>query len=352
MGTRPVWRLLSRLESWALEEEIENQSISKPIYVTGIARSGTTIVTELIAKSPQITSHQYGDFPGMFTPYWRNWLNQRSSVSTPKSVERAHMDRITVSNKSPEAFEEVLWMTFDSALHNKKPITRIDPGGAPMDFLPFYRAHLKKLLLVRNRSRYLAKGNYNLLRLPWLHQHMDNPRIVLMTRNPIWHVASLMKQHKLFLAAQQHDSRTGRQLAASGHFEFGPLRRAPAYLGLEAQQTVTDLWAEGEEVRGWARLWAQGYTLALKYLADPQLASQILLVRYEDLCREPDSTIAAIAEHCQLDDLGPIAQQYASKLSPPDYYQPDFSGQELSMIASEVDETAAALGYEPVPQST
>lgn len=345
MASRPLWKLLSGLETAVVADEIEKQRIKQPVYVTGIARAGTTIVSEMLACSPQLTSHQYADFPFLFTPFWRNWLAQRSQLATPAVVERAHRDRIQITHASAEAFEEVLWMAFDRDLHRSRAITPMDEGQAPKGFGPFYQQHIKKLLAVRNRPRYLAKGNYNLLRIPWLVDQMDNPRFVLMVRHPRWHIASLMKQHALFLQAQQADPRTGGQLAASGHFEFGPLRRAAAYQGMALQQQVTRLWESGEEVRGWARLWAQGYALALQYQADPSLAPHLLVVRYEDLCAKPEATIDAIARHCGLEDFANITQQYCQRLSPPEYYQPDFSALEQQAIDEETAELASRLGY-------
>ncbi|MEM6938266.1 MAG: sulfotransferase, partial [Pseudomonadota bacterium] len=326
----PFWPTFSRLESFFVGDELAGQEIDRPVYVTGIARAGTTIVTEMLAASLELTSHQYADFPFLFTPYWRNYLAQRSQVAAPKAIERAHKDRILVSANSPEAFEEVLWMLFDPALHYKYPIRALGPNDAPEGFPDFYRDHVKKLLAVRGASRYLAKGNYNLLRLRWLADCMEDPRVIIMVRQPSWHVASLMKQHALFNEAQRIDQRTRWQLAASGHFEFGPQRVAPVYLDNDAQQVVVDLWSSGDEVRGWAKLWAQGYALAREYLEDSALQRQLLLVRYEDLCGEPEKTLSRIADHCQLDGFDKIAERYVPQLRPPQYYEPGFTDAQLA----------------------
>ena len=79
----------------------------------------TTIVTEMLERHPDVTSHRYSDFPNVWTPYWRNHLLQQTRREAPKAEERAHKDRIRVSNDSPEAVEEVLWMHFFRDIHDE-----------------------------------------------------------------------------------------------------------------------------------------------------------------------------------------------------------------------------------------
>ena len=134
MSTRPLWLALARLESRVLADDLADVTIDRPVYVTGLARAGTTIVTEMLAESEQLTSHTYGDFPFIFTPFWRNWLAQRSRVANPVKSQRAHADRIEISLDSPEAFEEVLWMAFDRALHTEQSITPVAADQAPAGF--------------------------------------------------------------------------------------------------------------------------------------------------------------------------------------------------------------------------
>ena len=72
----------------------------------------------MLEQHPDLTCHRYSDFPNVWTPYWRNYLLEKSpQFSVPKMQERAHQDRIEVSNDSPEAVEEVLWTYFFPARH-------------------------------------------------------------------------------------------------------------------------------------------------------------------------------------------------------------------------------------------
>jgi hypothetical protein len=111
-ATKRVWKQLADIESWALADEIVGQSVNNPVYVCGLARSGTTVVTEMLNAHQDLTSHRYSDFPNVYTPYWRNWLLQRGRVGEAQAVERAHQDGLWVTQDSPEAVEEVLWNYF------------------------------------------------------------------------------------------------------------------------------------------------------------------------------------------------------------------------------------------------
>ncbi|MGB0515078.1 MAG: sulfotransferase, partial [Wenzhouxiangellaceae bacterium] len=76
-ATAPLWRALARLESVVLRDLIAGTIIDRPIFIAGVPRSGTTIITEILARHPEVTSHRYSDFPNVHTPYWRNWLADR-----------------------------------------------------------------------------------------------------------------------------------------------------------------------------------------------------------------------------------------------------------------------------------
>lgn len=334
-ATRSVWRALGNLETRAVAEEIDGLSVDRPIYVTSLARAGTTIVTEMLATHPDLTCHRYSDFPNVWTPYWRNHLLQKTRRETPQPVERAHRDRIMVSNDSPEAVEEVLWMAFFEHIHDPAQNNVLDAAANNPEFEQFYADHIRKLVAVRGAKRYLAKGNYNVSRLAYLHRLYPDARFLVPIRNPQHHIASLAKQHALFSRAHELDSRVGRQLAMSGHYEFGPFRRAVHFGNDDVAQQIRQDWDEGNEAAGWAHYWAETYRfLASQLAANPSLAKRCLLFRYEDLCAHSESIIDQVLDHCALPDA-PFAQSrahYAAYLTPPEYYKPSFSEAELQQI--------------------
>ncbi|MBS3821724.1 MAG: sulfotransferase [Phycisphaerae bacterium] len=318
------------------------------MYIAGVARSGTTILTEMLARHPDVTSHRYSDFPNVFTPYWRNWLAGRVRRAPARAVERAHKDRLMVTTESPEAVEEVIWMHFFAHLHD--PETSQMMGGAVENaaFESFYRDHVRKLLLVRGKSRYLTKGNYNITRLGYIRKMFPDARFVVPVRNPINHVASLLKQDRLFQRTGAEDPRVTEQLHRSGHFEFG-LDKCCIHVGdADEARTIQALWAEGRAVEGWAMYWNAVYrSVRLAIECDPALDEAVSLVRYEDLCGEPGPVIDRLLPHFGLppEPFEPVRREFIARLSEPDYYAPEFTQTELEAIKRATAETARWCGY-------
>ena len=339
-ATCGLWRRLAHLESSVVRGEIEQLVVDRPVYVASLPRSGTTILTEMLEQHPDLTSHRYSDFPNVWTPYWRNYLLEKTRSQAPKMEERTHKDRIQVSNDSPEAVEEVLWMFFFPSLHDTGVDNVLDGQLLNGKFDLFYHEHILKLLAVRQANRYLAKDNYNVSRIRYILALYPDAKFLIPVRDPVHHVASLAKQHALFTRASQEDPRVPLQLALSGHFEFGP-RRVPVNFGKpQVNQAIIDCWLHGREVEGWARYWAATYRHILGQLEEfPEVRKACLLFRYEDLCTHSARLIDTILDHCELPEgeFRPTRTEYINRLSPPDYYQPDFSADELRLIALHCD---------------
>lgn len=389
VATAGLWKRLGDLESRIVREETEQRVVDRPVYVASLPRSGTTIVTEMLAQHPDLTSHRYSDFPNVWTPYWRNYLLKRSRIHAPQMVERAHGDRIEVSNDSPEAVEEVLWMHFFPHLHDATLGQVLDGQSRNVKFDRFYQQHILKLLAVRDSNhylanRYLAKGNYNIARIRYILELFPDARFLIPVRDPVHHIASLMRQNERFTLASRGDPRIPRQMAMAGHFEFGPRRIPINFQGnfqgsfqgnfqsdfqgdfqgdltgnfsanskssvLEGApdsldephhtQAIIDCWQQGREVEGWARYWAGSYQHIVGQLeAFPEVRKACLLFRYEDLCADSAGLIDHILAHCELPENGfeAIRTDYIKRLAPPDYYPMDFSPAQLSQIAQFCD---------------
>jgi len=353
-ATAGLWRHLAEFETAAVADEIRHRIISRPVYVTSLARAGTTIVTEMLERHPDLTSHRYSDFPNIWTPYWRNYLLQKTRRQSPQVIERAHQDRIQVSIDSPEAIEEVLWMHFFPAVHDDIHCKVLDKHDQNEGFDRFYRDHIRKLLAIRDASRYLAKGNYNIARMRYILNLFPDARFVVPIRDPVHHIASLVKQQRLFLAAHAKDRRIGRLLAMSGHFEFGPGRRLVNFGDEAILATIAKAWSKGREVEGWSLYWATTYRHLLHQLHEtPALCKATLLFSYEDLCAHSNSVIEAILDHCELGFGGyeTVRDEYNRRLSLPDYYHPDFDTDELETIhihCSEIHDSVQKYCHEVV----
>lgn len=340
------WVKLAALESSAHRGELDEITIDRPIYIAGLARGGTTILLELLASHPEVATHRYRDYPPIYTPlFWNRAFAQIYDAKAP-AVERAHKDRILVTPDSPEAMEEVLWMRFFPGRHSLETGQVLDAATSNPAFEAFYRDHIKKILMVRKGRRYLAKGNYNITRLAYLARLLADARFLVPVREPVAHIASLAKQHRLFCAQESEDPRVLRHMRRVGHFEFG-LDRRPLNLGDAARaRSVAALWAKGEEARGLARHWASVYGFVLDQLErDPALRERTMIVRYEDACGQAAVTLAAVAAHAGLDFPHERLAEMAAQLSPPSYYRPEFSAADEAAIREETGVVAARLGY-------
>lgn len=341
------WRRLGDLETRIFAHELDGIAVERPVYVAGLARAGTTILLEILAGRPGVATHRYRDFPPVYTPILWNRAFAGIYKGDAAPAERAHKDRILVTPDSPEALEEVLWMRFFPGAHEAGRSQVLDAATSNPAFERFYRDHLRKILLVRGGTRYLSKGNYNLSRLAYLRKLFPDARFLVPVRGPAWHVASLMKQDALFRAAEARDPRVLAHMRRAGHMEFGLGRRA-IDVGDGVAAEVEELWARGEEVRGWARYWNSLYRfVAGQRAADPAgLGEATMVVRYEDLCARPRETLEAVLAHAalpEMDAAGLDAQ--AARLSPPAYYTPRFTDAERAVVAAETAEARALLGY-------
>lgn len=341
-----LWIRLGNLETRLLSDEIAGIAIEAPIYVGGLARSGSTILLECLARHPDTATHRYRDYPALPTPWFWNRFLDRMPAPSATATERAHADGLMVTPDSPEALEEMLWMAFFPESHEPGRSNVIGPDGSRAEFEAFYRDHIRKLLLIRGGRRYLAKGNYNILRFDYLLNLFPDARFVIPVREPVWHIASLMKQHALFCAGERRHPRALRYMQRVGHFEFGLDRRPLDFGDPDATAEILDCWQRGAEVEGWARYWAQVHRFLAERLADSApLRAASLVVRFEDLCRDPKGWLEKMFAHCRLPAEADLRDSLAATIRFPGYYRPAFDDRDLRTIERETAEAARLFGY-------
>lgn len=341
---RGFWLGLGRLESAFLASELRAASMTMPIYVCGLARSGSTLLHEIIASHPGLATHRVKDYPLVFTPYWWRQATSRSRTAPPR--ERAHQDRVMITADSPDALEEMVWTAFFPRCHDPRVNNALTGAERHPEFESFYRAHLRKLLLVERAGRYVAKANYHVARLPYLLRLFPDARFILAVREPKTHIASLVRQHRRFCDGHRRFPRSQAIMERSGHFEFGLGRRPQNLDDPERTHAIQDAWQQGQEIRGWARSWDAVYRhLAGVLERSAEVRRAAFVVRYETFCASPEATLRQLLGHCALPDVEPIVAKFATQVSAPDYYQHAYSPEELAAIREETSETAARWGY-------
>jgi len=73
----PLFRVLADLEHELAGERLAEVKIEAPVFVTGLARAGTTMMLTLLSQAAGVATHRYRDFPFLFVPLAWNWFQDR-----------------------------------------------------------------------------------------------------------------------------------------------------------------------------------------------------------------------------------------------------------------------------------
>ncbi len=344
-------KLLGDIETDFLGDRVAAISIDRPVFIAGLARSGTTLLLNLFAELPRVATHRYRDFPFLFVPVAWNRLQGRMGRDSPP-VERAHQDRIKITKDSPEAFEEPIWSHFFPAIHDPHALHLLTAADRRPRFDAFFTQHLRKVLLLRGGTRYVSKSNYNVTRIEYLADLFPQARFVVPVRHPVEHVESLMRQHRLFSDYNARDGRVAQYLRAAGHFEFGP-QRVPVNINLEDAGQIAEAWSAGMDDLGYAVMWRSIYAHVSSHKrADSPLGGRIAFVRYEDLCQDAAGTLRSLARFCELEEgvdslLAKLPEVSARKSD-----SNGLSAQQRKTIWDATAGTAETLGYRSAQPAT
>ena len=176
------------------------------VFITGLARAGTTILLNALYESNNFASLSYADMPFVLAP--NLWSKISLKRGDTELKERAHGDGIKVSTESPEAFEEVFWKTFaeenDDELEEK------------------FRIYVRNIVHKNKKKRYLSKNNQNIKRVELISEIFTHSKILIPFREPIQHAYSLLTQHEKFIEDSKNDKFISKYMKWIGHTEFGP----------------------------------------------------------------------------------------------------------------------------------
>ena len=299
-ATIEVQTAIADIEDRIYAERLAGIEIDRPVFITSLPRSGTTLLLETLNSLDVFAAHTYRDMPFLLMPLLWDAISRRLRTSGA-IVERAHGDGMTISRDSAEAFEEVLWRVFWPDKYRKDRImtwTAADQD-ANGQFEPFIKMHMRKLMALRASSqprhiRYLSKNNANTSRIPKILQLFSDAVILIPFRNPADHAGSMLRQHLNFEKIHAEEAFTRRYMEDIGHFEFGANLR-PIDFGRWLDR-------EGPELAHTADFWLKYWCAAFEHLlAHP--ADHIVFVSYDLLCANPTQALRCIGERIGLDDL-------------------------------------------------
>ena len=170
------------------------------IFITGLPRSGTTILLNYIYSSKMFASLKYLNMPFVFSPNISKIFVNNKNI---KKKQRLHNDGIDYDLYSPEAFDEIFLSLDNEFIKNE------------------LCNYIKLILLSENKQRYLSKNNGNYKRISLISSIIPNSIFLIPIRDPLQHAYSLLNQHLHFSKLQEEDDFIKRYMGYLGHYEFG-----------------------------------------------------------------------------------------------------------------------------------
>lgn len=340
--------VFSSLETVTLYLHLRGKKVKQPIYICGLARSGTTILLQTLGRHPAVGTHQYLHMPIPFLPFWWYAIASLAVLKDKEPVERVHKDGIKVTHTSPEAVEETFWIAYFKGLHDETRSNVMDAGTGHKHFERFYKNHIRKLLYSQKKERYLAKNNYNITRMEYILRFFPDARFLITIRNPINHIASFMKQNEIFDKMEHGLPRDFKMISLIGHSEFGRHHTVINTGDSGKVKKIRQLWKEGRPVDGLAEYWAETYQYIAGIIeSNLDSAGAFLVVPYEQLCDDAENMMNRILDHLALTEGASegLLEQMAAVFTAPDYYSPDFTEDEIERIIGITAPVAAKFGY-------
>ena len=128
------------------------------VFITGLARSGTTILLNLLYSSDTFGSLTYRDMPLTLSPNLWKFISRKKKRE--ESFDRLHGDGIKININSPEAFEEIFWKFLLKESYVKKK--HLVFHELQLSHIQEFKSYIKLILKSKNKNNYLSKNNNNM----------------------------------------------------------------------------------------------------------------------------------------------------------------------------------------------
>lgn len=271
------------------------------VFVTGLARAGTTVVMTALHDSGELRSLTYRDMPFVLIPSLWKRLSAKSRLES-QYTERAHGDRVLVGFDSPEAFEEIFWRVFcrDDYIFQDYLI----PHSVSEERLEQFRLFVQYVLASADESvqtRYLSKNNNNVLRMPAIKSAFPHAVFIVLFRDPVQQANSLLSQHTRFSQRHRDDKFQFQYMEWLGHHEFGLTHRRFKFNDDEGLDRFKQ-----EDVNYWLCIWKITYRHVLT--AAP---ADSIFISYEKLCASSESSLAKVFSAAKIGGISDFAFQSA-----------------------------------------
>ena len=302
--SRLVHRLALKYTAVAeISFDIESAVLKNPgpvadnhVFVSGLARSGTTALMQYLHQTGRFKSLTYQDMPFVLMPnLWKKLSNRQAAGP---NQERAHKDGIMIDFDSPEAFEEVFWRVFcgkDYILTDRLKIHRVSAEVSKK-----FKIYIANVLAGRDsplQTRYLSKNNSNILRLGYLQKNFPDSFVIIPFRHPLQQSNSLLLQHNNFVNIQSEDKFAFDYMNWLGHYEFG-LNQKSFFLGDELLSNAMSKYPK-TSINFWLLNWKNYYQYALQ-----KATGNTTFFNYEEFCNNPGQSLVRLFKKIAVDSPG------------------------------------------------
>jgi len=201
LNNNVIKKSLFEIEKFVFYKNIDDIQNEEHIFITGLPRSGTTILLEYIYKNEQHASFTYNDMPFIMSPNLFSIFNNKKLLPLK---ERWHKDGIKFNLQSPEAFDDIFFQTYSKS-----------------ELQEYLKIFISLILKKNKKKKYLSKNNNNFKRILIINSILPNAKFIIPFRSPLQHAQSLLNQHKNFCEIQNKDKFVLKYMNYLGHHEFG-----------------------------------------------------------------------------------------------------------------------------------
>jgi hypothetical protein len=266
LGSKFVSRLAYDVELTLFQP---SETLSDAVYITGLARAGTTSMLQAIYSSGEFASLTYRDMPFVLAP--NLWSLSESFSRSRQLQERIHGDGIFENSASPASLEEPFWINESSCDYSR--LESIPVQDVPPEVVSKLNRYHGIICRRYNKRRYLAKNNNLIVRLHSLAPQLNNTIFLVLFRDPIAHANSLLSQH---FRLSNPDKFTQAYMRWLGHHEFGAGHRPYLF-----PHNISVAFDRGS-VDYWVARWVDAYGYLLNVIKNNP--SNIIPVQYERVC--------------------------------------------------------------------
>ena len=272
-------------------ERIKNKS--EFVVVSGLARAGTTSLTDQLFKAGKFNSLDYSNMPFLLAPnLWKKIYNPKKA----KLKERKHGDKMMFGLNTIEALEEYFFKVFlNDSFIGDSVLTKHEINEEVYDKYILYQS----LIRTDNSHFYLSKNNNLILRYPSLRLLNKEFKAIFLFRKPEDHAYSLLNQHLRFSEFQSDDDFVKTYMDWLGHHEFGYNQKVFSF-----DNKPTQINYDKNTLDYWLSVWLNYYNYLIS-LDD----TDFILIDYQDYLSYPEEVLIYLQNKLKMEfDLSNVKQ--------------------------------------------